>query len=372
MNPNPYRYGYPLDPEKDKLVCIPRADGIHRVIGGIRKGDYWNILGPKQIGKTTFLNQIKKEFPHAYYIYVNLKNAPQKPANFYQQLIYALVDNIPCQRIKANSSQWKKYSPELGFFEFLKAFKPKHDSKKIIFLFDDIDDFPFLKTFLRLWRKVFHERREKKQLNKYAIIICGSQDLVAETIGPTSPFNVAEPLTVKDFSKEDSEKLITHPMKHLNIEIAPKAKEQILSQTSGHPQILQHACYLLVEKAIISKRGITEKAVEEVIQDLLTTNINLLILRHDLIKDIKLDRLIRDVLNGQKKKFHPYKEYSLAGAGPIVDQNSYCAIRNPVYEAWIKNLLKNSKEISSIPLRVPSCNFVAKNKDRKNDNKKSV
>jgi hypothetical protein len=314
-------------------------------MGGIRKGDYWSILGPKQIGKTTFLHQIKKEFPHAYYIYFNLKSSsPRKPENFYQRLIHTLVAEIPCQRIKANSSQWKKYSPELGFFEFLKAFKSKHDSKKIILLFDDIDDFPFLKTFLSLWRKVFHERREKEQLNKYAVIVCGSHDLIAATIDPISPFNIAENIVLEDFSKEDSEKLITEPMKHLNIEITHKAKEKLLSQTSGHPQLLQQACYILVDRAIISKRGITEKAVEEVIQDLFTTNVSLRILQQDLDKDRKLEHLVMDVLSGKKQKFHPNKEYSLAGAGPIVDRNSYCAIRNPVYEECIKNLLDNPKE----------------------------
>lgn len=357
MNTNPYRYENQLDPEKDKLVCIHRTEEIHRVIGGIRKGDYWSILGPRQIGKTTFLLQVKKEFPHAYYIYINLKNAPQKAENFYQRLIHTLLAEIPSQRIKANSSKWKKYSPELGFFEFLKAFNPKHDSKKIILLFDDIDDFPFLKTFLGLWRKVFHERREKKQLNKYAAIICGSQDLVAGTIGPTSPFNIAEFIIIKDFSKEESEKLIAEPMKNLNIEIDPKAKEKLLSQTSGHPQLLQHACYILVDRAIISKRGITEKTVEEVIQDLFITNVSLRILKQDLKKDSILDRLVRDVLNGKKQKFHPSMEYSLAGAGPIVDRNSYCAIRNRMYEQYIKNIVKNSNQES------PNLNKDGKNDD---------
>jgi hypothetical protein len=363
MNLNPYRYEKPLDPEKDKLVCLPRTEEIHRVIEGIRKGDYCCILGPKQIGKTTFLLQVKKEFPHAYYIYINHKNGPQKAENFYQQLIHTLVAEIPSQRIKANSSQWKKYSPELGFFEFLKTLEPKHNSKKIILLFDDIDDFPFLKTFLGLWRKVFHDRQEEKQLNKYAVIICGSQDLIAETNGPTSPFNIAESITIKDFSKEDSEKLIIEPMNHLNIEITPKAKEKLLSQISGHPQLLQHACYLLVDRAIISKRGITEKTVEEVIQDLFTTNVSLRILKQDLNKDNKLDRLVRDVLSGKKKKFHPNQEYSLAGAGPIIDRDSYCAIRNRMYEQYIKNIWANSNQES------PNLNL---SKDGNNDNKKSI
>ena len=359
MNTNPYRYENPLDPEKDKLVCIPRTEEIHRVIGGIRKGDYWSILGPKQIGKTTFLRQVKKEFPHAYYIYINIKNTPRKAENFYQQLIHTLVAEIPSQPIKANSSKWKKYSPELGFFEFLKTFNPKYDSKKIILLFDDSDDLPFLKTFLGLWRKVFHDRQEEKQLNKYVIIICGSQDLIAETNGPTSPFNIAEIITIKDFSKKDSETLIAEPMKHLSIEITPKAKEKLLFQISGHPQLLQHACYLLVDRAIISKQGITGKTVEEVIKELLTDNNSLRILKQDLNKDSKLDRLVRDVLIGKKQKFSPNQEYSLAGAGPIIDRDSYCAIRNRMYEQYIKNIWENSNKES------PNLNL---KKDGNNDN----
>ena len=360
---NPYKYIGPLDPKKDKLVCIPRSEDVHRVIGGIRKGDYWNILGPKQIGKTTFLHQIKNEFPHASYIYLNLNNASQKAENFYQQLIQSLVTEIPSQQIKTNSSKWKKYSPELGFFEFLKAFKPKHDSKQIILLFDDIDDFPFLKNFLGLWRKVFHERLENKQLNKYTVIISGSQDLVAETMGTTSPYNIAIDLFLRDFSKEDSENLITHPMKSLNIEIAPKAIETLLSQISGHPQLLQHGCYLLVDRAIISKQSITDRTVEEVIQDLFATNNSLRILKQDLNKDSKLERLTRDIISGKKTKFPPNKEYSMAGAGPIVDSNSYCAIRNRMYEQYIKNIVENSNQESS--------NIIL-SKDSKDDDRKSI
>jgi hypothetical protein len=320
------------------MVCIPRNEDVQRVIQGIIKGDYWAILGPRQMGKTTFLHQVQHAFPNAHYIYFNFEVPPANETDFYQRLMSQFSTKIPSTKKGFSNRKWKD-NPELGFLDFLKKFKPKDDTKTIILLFDKIDELPFLKTFLQLWRTVYHERYHRDELKKYVVVIAGLIDLIALTVDKTSPFNIAETLYLKDFSETESRHLIEAPFKQLNIQIEEKAKQKLLSRVSGHPQLLQHACSLLVETAVDNPgKPFTEQDVDHVVETLLVTNSSLDILKQDLSRDTPLKQLIKDILDGKQKKYYSHKEFSLTGAGAIIDRGTYCAIRNSVYEELLKGL----------------------------------
>jgi GTPase SAR1 family protein len=343
MSKNPYKYNGPLDPGKNKPVCVPRSEAVNKVINGIIRGDYWAVLGPRQIGKTTFLNQVRHNFSNAYYIYCNFSMDHPNESDFYRWLTEEFFKAIPSKERNPASKKWKD-NPGVEFFNFLKKFTPEDDSKMIILLFDNIDRLPFLKTFLHLWRIVFHDRYHKKALNRYAVIITGSLDLIEQTIGNTSPFNIAEKLYLKDFSDEESDRLIEEPLKQLNIKIEKKAKEKLMAQLSGHPQMMQHACCILTDNAIDSNQTITVEDIDKASASLLETNANLEILRQDLKNNDKLKTLVNQIINGQDKKYYLYKQFSLSGAGPIVDRKSYCAIRNKIYEKLVKDMHEKPKE----------------------------
>ena len=226
------------------------------------------------------------------------------------------------------------------FISFLEEFRAEDETKKIVFLFDEIDNLPFLGDFLRLWRKIFHDRYNKKQLKRYAVIITGSADLIAQSTGPTSPFNIAEKLYLRDFSDEESENLIDKPFANLNIKIEPGAKKKVLSQIAGHPQMLLHTCHRLVDKALEGKKAISGKDVEAALNDLLTGNAAIDTLKQDLEKNKELKQLIMDIFKDEKIKFFPYKDFPIKGAGCIIeDSNSFCMIRNKLFERYLKDML---------------------------------
>jgi hypothetical protein len=336
MPDNPYQYAGQLDPQDPNLIFNNREEDVNRVIQGIRRGDYWTILGPRQIGKTTFLFLLKHQFKEANYIDFDFQVAHSNEKKFYQWLIYQFQEKIPNKKKKYKNIE--RDSPALSFINFLENFKPKEE-KKIILLFDEIDNLGFLRNFLHVWRKVFHKRIQKKELYRYAVIITGSVDLIEATIGQNSPFNIAKTLYIKDFSDVESEKLIVEPLNHLNIRIEQGAKEKLLTQISGHPQMLQHACYLLVERAKALNEPITIKDVDVVIERLFNENASLDLLKHNIKKDDILKNLVKDILRGNIIKFAPYAEYAISGAGAIKEEDSYCAIRNEVYKAFLMNLL---------------------------------
>lgn len=341
MDRNPYTFKGALDPVENELVCVQRMNEVKKVVDGIVWGYYWAVLGPRQIGKTTFLRQIQKDYKNAHCIYFDFSLSPKKEENFYQWVMEKFIEEIPAEPMGTSDKKSKHENPELRFLDFLMNFKPKGDEKKIVLLFDEIELIPDIRNFLLVWRRTFHDRFEKKKLSKYAVIITGSVDLVEATQGKTSPFNIAHTLFLEDFSYTDSHRLITKPFESLNIEIEKKAKDSLISQLSGHPQLLQHTCYILANIAIEQKRSITEKDINDVIQTLFKENSNLETLRQEIkINDIFED-LIRDILNGEEKKFYPYKEYSIGGAGPIIaDRNGFCTIRNEVYKQFLKGILE--------------------------------
>jgi hypothetical protein len=333
-----------LDPKKDKLVCVPRSENVNQVIEGINNGDYWSILGSRPIGKTTFLRQIQNEFMNAHHVYINFDIIPStKEKKFYQWLRNQILSEVPSEQ-KNFDDDWKNERPEFNFFRFLEKFKAKDDTKKIVFLFDEIDNLPFLRTFLHIWRKVFHERSDKVELNRYAVIITGSVDLITQTIGPNSPFNIAETFYIKDFSTGESLKFIDESFEELKIEIEPKAKEKLISQISGHPQMLQQACHILFNKANASNNPIIEKDVDDAIEDLLMTNASLDTLKQDIKMNDILENLIRDILKGKKIKYHPNKKFSVLGAGAIIEKNSFCKIRNELYRRVIRDVFRINEE----------------------------
>jgi hypothetical protein len=144
---------------------------------------------------------------------------------------------------------------------------------------------------------------------------------------------------MKDFSNEESERLIDQPLKKLKITIESKAKKKLISQISGHPQLLQQTCHFLVNLAMEKQTTISEEDVDSAINSLFIENTTINTLKTDL-KNKKLERLIRDIFKGMKKEYHPYKDFSIKGAGPIVaDENSFCTIRNEVYKKFFRDTL---------------------------------
>ncbi|MGD2089095.1 MAG: protein kinase [Candidatus Aminicenantes bacterium] len=337
MIKNPYHYNGPLEPEKDKLVLIPRNDALNSVVKGINKGDFWAIFGPREIGKTTFLRQLAHRLDNSTYtLSFNLQVSPKSAKTFYQSIIERLIDKIPS---KKGDIKRKYHDLPHGFLDFLEDFKPR-ENKKILLLFDEIEGVPSVKDFLKLWRTVYNDRYHKKEFKKYSIVLTGSSELLSLTTGRTSPFNISEQLYMKDFSDEESERLIRIPLKTLNIKIESKAKTTLISQIKGHPQMLQQACYELVELALKEKKGIWEEDIESAINVLFKRNTAIDLLKYELKKDNKLKKLIKNILKGAKKTYHLYKEYSIAGAGCIIeDVNSHCAIRNKVYEKFLADSL---------------------------------
>ncbi len=343
-NDIPYRYKGALNPELDAGVCVPRDEIVNGIIEGIMmRGEYWSILGPRQIGKTTLLRQIERRFTQAHCVYLNFELLPTTEEHFYQWLMERLANEIPCETVEYGSNNGAVLTPAFQFLRFLERLKPKDGGKKIVLLFDEIEEMPSIITFLNVWRKIFHERDMRPELRKFNVIITGSVELITYTTGTNSPFNITEKCYLKDFRPGEVEWLVNEPMKRMGITVSEGAMQRIAALCGGHPQLLQHMCYILAEKALSHGKGVRPRDVDEAVNLLFKTNSNLETLKQDLLVDEKLKKLVRSIFGGEKKRFFAYKEYAIAGAGVIAEDDlGHCAVRNNLYKQYLKDILEIS------------------------------
>lgn len=336
---NAFNYHLPLSPEAKTAISTTRESDLYKVLDGTSAGEYWAILGPALMGKSTFLLQLKNHLNASHYMYFRIKECPTKKNNFYRFLEQQWVRCIPAKRKPFSNLKGNAYTPELNFYSFLEKLKPKGNHRLII-VFDEIDRLPYIKDLLSLWRKIFHEQSQNNPLHRYAVIVSCSMDLIAQTVGPTSPFNIAKKVYLNDFSFEESKKLLADGLKQSGIDIEPEAEERLLFHLSGHPQLLQHAGYLMVEESATSRRQtIGSDSIDNTLYKMIETNAVLNIFRKDIEMDHQLRELVSGICAGKNIKYYPYKEFSFSRAGAITNHNSYCGIRNPLYEKFIKGEL---------------------------------
>jgi energy-coupling factor transporter ATP-binding protein EcfA2 len=365
VHENPYKYTGPLDPVKDRPVCIPRTEEAGRVIDGLKKGEYWVVIGPAQIGKTTFLHQVESGNTHTYNIYLDLNNSPGDIETFFKWLIQRLINEIPQNFI--SSSRKKKFDPqsntpisENDFFYFLKIFKPafRIKKKRVVILFDNIENTTIMDKFLNIWRSVYTRKQEEKELDRYSIIVAGSVKLAEKTVGFGLPFNIAKTLYLKDFSYEQSRQLIAEPFKQAGISIDNKAKEKLIGGLNGHPRMLQQSCHFLFQRASEKKEPLAEKDVDDALAYALKENPVLTTLAQDIKTRKPLSHLVQQLLKGEHVEYSSFEALSYASAGAIVEgPGSSCAIRSRLFEEFLKNTLEKKKPVTfpgDVPIKEPS------------------
>jgi len=97
-----------------------------------------------------------------------------------------------------------------------------------------------------------------------------------------------------------------------------------------------------VEKALSNNKYITTSDVENAIEILFVESDNLSSLANEITSDKILMELIEKILSKEEVPYLPYKKYSIAGTGPIVQQKKICALRNKIYEDFIENIIDHT------------------------------
>ena len=341
-----FKYEQPLHPEKDRDILVKRQNQVNEIINEILRGKFWAIYGPRKIGKTTLLNQVKHELSGPYRcIYVDCRNSPNSPQHFFQWFMNKVQEELGIKSpdlIDANQDRTDApYENLTDFLQNLLIDKQEGD-QGLIFLIDEIEQVPALEDFLGCWRRIHEARHNNDKLKTIkSVVVTGSTNLIKLSIGESSPYNIAKQIQLEDFSKEDFLDLCDRIFnKDTQVLFTEKDKNYLYNQLGGHPQMVQHALNELALSQQKKDAPITRPDVNNALKNLREHNTCLKILKHQVRNDDQLQELIIDISKGKTPiPFFRHDEYALKGTGVIrKGKKGECAFRNKLFKSYLDNL----------------------------------
>jgi hypothetical protein len=370
----PFKYTGPLDPEHDSLVSIARHEELKEVVKGVSNQTYYAIVGPRQIGKTTFLFQLLREISQNLRgfqgIYLTLEDLVHvKHEDFYKNFARKIISSLSnCYEIQPASlrERYKTVTTNLDLKDFLlelaKAklrspepdilddadcidFEPRapkeYKGSKFILLVDEIDAIPhdIMIEFVKTVRSIFIERLSVAAFKGYTMILCGSADLASLTYGKTSPFNISKVIYIRDFSFEEIRGWLNESFQYLGIKFSDAFAHKLFEQTEGHPYLTQLLCFRIMKRLL--KEGRSEATLadfQEIDQIINDGDVNLLTTLERIKKDELLREMTLKILNGDSVRYSRTHDiiYHLELAGAIRRKDEYCRIRNPIFEKFLR------------------------------------
>jgi len=368
----PFKYTGPLDPEHDSLVSIARHEELKEVVKGVSNQTYYAIVGPRQIGKTTFLFQLLREISenlHGFQgIYLTLEDLVHvKHEDFYKNFARKIISSLSSryeiqpaslrERYKTVTSNLdlkdfllelakaKLRSPEPDLDDDCIDFEPRapkeYKGLKFILLVDEIDAIPqdIMIEFVKTVRSIFIERLSVAGFKGYTMILCGSADLASLTYGKTSPFNIAKVIYIKDFSFEEIHEWLIRSFQYFGIQFSDSFAHMLFEQTEGHPYLTQLLCSRIMKrlrKEDRSKASLDDfQEIDQIITD---GDVNLLTTLERIKKDELLQEMTLKILKGDSIRYSRTHDiiYHLELAGAIRRKDEYCRIRNPIFEKFLR------------------------------------
>lgn len=328
---NPFEYTRLItDPRR----AILRDELVAKVATHLQRNEYVSVLAPRQTGKTTFLHEIRRQIGDGCF-YVDFEGT--KYADL-ADLSHDLAGRIG---VPYDVFQDTGQRQSGVFSRFLKSLK---EPLGRVFLIDEIRSLAQLSIeFLRNIRAYYNESFDQEPTRVHKFVIAGSIDLADLTLDAdpnVSPYNIAIPLHLEDFASKDVQAFVG---RRADAAFSKQSIERIFEYTNGHPYLVQFLCNYLyglpmdvVEKKLDNLEAlINECAIEG--------SINLQSMVEHLWENTEQSqrvlKLLDRILKGERIPFtesNGFIRKLWLQEGCIRNDQSYCAIRNPIYEVVLR------------------------------------
>ncbi len=338
MSNNPFQVGGAL--LADSPVYIERrADADARDL--LDQMKYITMIAPRQQGKTSLINclmgsmGVSEDTPNRSHFFAVAdltvwNGLPER--DWYEALCEFILDQlwfIPDNKrpeLPSNSSSWSwlKFLTGLGKLA-------KKGQVNIVIALDEVGATPqdWATTFFSTIRSIFNYRGNQIHFRYLTFILAGAYNPRTLIRDPNiSPFNIAHPIHIVDFTVEQIESLTTH------LSTSPKIQTSLVERihywTDGQPYLTQWICRSLVGQTL------TKESVDTAVKRLRREDSNHLPHIFDSFnKDKKLKRYVERIAGGYHPAFTPdesSRHMKLALAGIIKADEGHCRIRNRIYE----------------------------------------
>jgi len=334
---NIYRAGESLKPSKfGKETFVGREDLrddlSFRILSSATMPTFL-LQGQRRVGKTSLLNFLPELLGSRFMII----------AQDMQRSEFKTVSdcfNGFVQRIKLSEN---KLSPEPlqawdEFEAFFKEFARRED-RKIILAFDEYENFHrLLKNEGENGERLLAAMRSFSQHQNQVVLLFTGLYLFADLGEPdfSKYFVHAHRLKVGYLKEEDSIKLITNPYPEFGLIYPDELVEEIYRLTVGHPALLQHICYEMVNRAnILQKRNMSNEDLQAVLELVLDRDNAVMTNFWKHFCNESLKQTVSEIMQGQKP--HNMADLlRLLDYGFIVEDKEQYKLRVPLFEQWIE------------------------------------
>jgi hypothetical protein len=213
----------------------------------IRQEKYLYITAPRQMGKTSLLNRLRVQLSAAGWLCCSVDMATLKrlePDTWFNALGKELG-----RQLKLLPSAYPPLRNQIDFKTFvLDNVGIAHSEKRLAIFFDEIEGLvgnPFADGFLMVMRDLYNQREAYP--GHFIAAFAGAIDAESLIKDPTiSPFNVAEQLSLEDFTIGEAHQL-TSRLAELDVPLDPAVHRHLYHWTGGQPYLMQRICASLVD-----------------------------------------------------------------------------------------------------------------------------
>lgn len=243
---------------------VPRRALVEQLTTQIEQGKFFTIYAPRQMGKTTLLNNLEAVLrPRPDYLPIVLSfeiYESWSAAAFWEDL-FALIKadlfawvatNMPARQsdlqtlfdtVTAAGVQTFRH-----FFSQLHRFAP---TLKVVLIIDEFDATPqdVLSPLLQTWRTMYLDR-DRRPHSLHSVILVGIQNIARLNFGRSSPFNIAYQHRLEDFSLAEIRDLLGQYTAETGQPFAAGLVEKLHEQTAGQPFLVNRTAAILTQEVV--------------------------------------------------------------------------------------------------------------------------
>jgi hypothetical protein len=236
----------PCDPALHYTVM--REALMTQALKKVKKGRYFTLFAPRQVGKTTFfkllLNKLGKDFIAVWISFEDLKTVSKQ--DFYRELNHELRYELSKHEIEFEVT----IRDPISLRHFLA--KRQNHSEPIVLVIDEFEGIPnsVLSEVMHTLRKIYHK---KEEYCLHSLCLVGVSTIAELVVSSASPFNIAEELELPYFTFEEVSSLIGQYITESGQSFEDKVIKAIYDNTLGQPGLVCALCAYLVEKLVTER-----------------------------------------------------------------------------------------------------------------------
>lgn len=239
-----------VNPESAYYVTLDNVSNSYNqdIKTMVDNGRYFSIFAPRQSGKTTFLEGVRREL-HKDRTYIVILLSFERFSSLDKNQFYAMIEKALYSQLidrltEVNCDKTDtvvhylgshRLTSHISFGTLFEELNRIIQLKKIVIFIDEFDGIPLseLGHFLTAVRDLYQQYKMVTQKALYSMGLIGIRNITKLVVGGVSPFNIADQVEMPPFSLENVRNLYNQYTEEANQPFTEEAVIKVYEETGG-------------------------------------------------------------------------------------------------------------------------------------------